>query len=188
MIRFHRFNRQFVHSTGSIYTSRCTYYGGSSTLRRCLQLASRHLFCEMLTGMVQVSRSQRVPNVVRFAFHPVPRAGHRVAISWPLRHDIALCSCCCRFFHLFVKVFLKVRGVCGPWPTDCKGLGLLADQTGCCSQIGQTGIVVQLRQNTVQIITPADQLLVVAKRQSTFHVRLNDMQSVVLRGECMGRA
>lgn len=68
------------------------------------------------------------------------------------------------------------------------GADVTVSESSKRSQIGQTGIVVQVRQNTVQIITPVDQLLVVAKRQSTFHARLNDVQSVVIRGECMGRA
>lgn len=66
------------------------------------------------------------------------------------------------------------------------GAGVMVSECSNRNQVGQAGIIVQIRQNTVQVITPADQLLVVAKSKSTFHVKLNDTQSIVLRGECMG--
>lgn len=53
------------------------------------------------------------------------------------------------------------------------------------NQVGQYGIILRITRNTVQMITPADQLLVVAKVKSTFYVKLNDRNSVVLRGQFM---
>ena len=52
-------------------------------------------------------------------------------------------------------------------------------------QVGQGGVVVQDRRNTLVLMTPADRQLVVAKQGTVLHVPLPGGQALVVRGEGM---
>lgn len=55
----------------------------------------------------------------------------------------------------------------------------------CNVQVGQAGVVVQDRRNTLVLMTPGDRQLVVAKQGTVLHVPLPGAQALVVRGEGM---